>query len=68
MAISELQFITWSHQGATTTAKTTHESIRRALHANTSPVRDKNLDISVNSPLKVPNNPTFRPSISGFKN
>jgi len=31
MGISESQLETWSHQGAVTTAKTTHESIRNAL-------------------------------------
>lgn len=31
MSISEAQLETWSHQGAVTTAKSTHESIRNAL-------------------------------------
>lgn len=41
MSIPESQLETWSHKGATTTAKRTHESIRNALVANSSPVRDK---------------------------
>jgi hypothetical protein len=39
MAIPESQLETWSHQGATTTAKATHDSIRNALTAANSPVR-----------------------------
>jgi hypothetical protein len=39
MPIPESQLETWSHQGAVTTAKSTHESIRIALAANTSPIR-----------------------------
>lgn len=33
MGISESQLETWSHQGAVTTAKSTHESIRNALNS-----------------------------------
>jgi hypothetical protein len=39
MAIPESQFETWARQGAVTTAKATHESIRNALTAYNSPVR-----------------------------
>jgi hypothetical protein len=39
MPIPESQLDTWAHQGAVTTAKATHESIRIALTANNSPVR-----------------------------
>jgi hypothetical protein len=41
MPIPESQLETWSHQGATVTAKRTHESIRAALQADTSPLRDR---------------------------
>lgn len=37
MAIPNRQLATWSHQGATTTAKATHESIRRALSQHSWP-------------------------------
>lgn len=37
MPIPESQLETWSHQGAVTTAKQTHESIRKALHPYTWP-------------------------------
>lgn len=37
MAIPDRQLETWSHQGATTTAKATHESIRRALNRHSWP-------------------------------
>lgn len=37
MAIPESQLETWSHQGAVTTAKQTHESIRKALDPYTWP-------------------------------
>lgn len=45
MGIPESQLETWSHQGATVTAKATHESIRRALTVDTSPIRDKNFEV-----------------------
>lgn len=41
MAISESQLETWSNQGATVTAKNTHESIRTALKSDTSPLKDR---------------------------
>ncbi len=44
MSIPESQLETWSHQGATTTAKATHESIRNALAASASPVREKDYE------------------------
>ena len=37
MPIPESQLETWSHQGAVTTAKQTHESIRKALNPHTWP-------------------------------
>lgn len=48
MPIPESQLETWSHQGAVTTAKATHESIRNALTASTSPVRQLVANGSVN--------------------
>lgn len=45
MAIPEAQLETWSNQGATTTAKSTHESIRNALDNDNSPLRGKDIDI-----------------------
>jgi hypothetical protein len=41
MAIPESQLDTWSHQGATTTSRLTHISIRAALAADGSRVQDK---------------------------
>ena len=40
MSIPESQLETWSHQGATTTAKATHLSIRAALTDDKSPLKD----------------------------
>jgi hypothetical protein len=45
MPIPEAQLEIWSHQGAMTTAKLTHESIRNALSTQNSPVRGKDMDI-----------------------
>ncbi len=47
MAIPLAQLETWSHQGAITTAKLTHESIRSALSADTSPLKDRITNKSV---------------------
>jgi tRNA nucleotidyltransferase (CCA-adding enzyme) len=52
MGIPESQLQTWSHQGAVTTAKTTHESIRNALAANTSPIRDKSYEVYLQGSYK----------------
>jgi hypothetical protein len=41
MSIPESQLETWASQGATVTAKQTHESIRAALTAERSPVKDR---------------------------
>lgn len=41
MPIPESQLETWAAQGATVTAKATHESVRNALVAYTSPIRDR---------------------------
>ena len=45
MAIPESQLEPWSHQGATTTAQTTYESIQSALSADTSSIRYKDYDV-----------------------
>lgn len=52
MPIPESQLETWSHQGAVTTAKVTHESVRHALSASTSPVRDKNFEVYLQGSYK----------------
>lgn len=41
MPISEGQLETWSHQGAITASQATHESVRNALTAYASPIREK---------------------------
>lgn len=41
MAIPESQLQTWAKQGATVTAKATHESIRNALQSEKSPIKDR---------------------------
>jgi hypothetical protein len=45
MPISEQQLDTWSHQGATVSAQATHNSVRSALAANGSPIRNLNYDV-----------------------
>jgi len=52
MAIPESQLETWSRQGATTTAKATHESIRAALDAGSSPVRYKDIEVYLQGSYK----------------
>lgn len=47
MAIPEAQLEVWSKQGAITTAKVTHESVRAALGAPRSPIVDRISDGSV---------------------
>jgi len=44
MGIPESQLETWSHQGAVTTAKYTHESVRNSLSAASSPLRAKGFE------------------------
>ena len=44
MGIPESQLETWSRQGATTTAVSTHESIRKALSADTSLITYQDYD------------------------
>jgi len=41
VGIPESQLETWAHQGATVTAKATHESIRNALESDSSPIKDR---------------------------
>jgi len=78
MAIPESQVETWAHQGATATAKATHEAIRRALTAGSSPIRDKDVEIYLQGSYKndtnirgdsdvdivVQLNSTFQPNLS----
>lgn len=45
MPIPDSQCDTWRNQGATATAKVTHESVRTALSAATSAVRDKDFEV-----------------------
>lgn len=52
MAISESKLNTWSHQGAVTTAKSTHESIRTALAAGSSPIRNLNYEVYLQGSYK----------------
>jgi hypothetical protein len=44
MAIPEQQLATWSNQGATVSAQATYTSVRAALSANTSPIRQMNYE------------------------
>lgn len=52
MGVPESQLETWAHQGAITTARVTHESIRNALSANTSPVRNKDFEVYLQGSYK----------------
>lgn len=52
MAIPEAQLKTWSSQGATVSAKATHESIRRALAVPSSPVKGKDFEIYLQGSYK----------------
>src|SRR5271165_1630823 len=45
MPIPEQQLDTWSNQGAIVSAQATHTSVRAALAANTSPIREMNYDV-----------------------
>src|SRR5438094_58650 len=45
MPIPESQLETWAHQGATVTAKATHEAVRRALAADSSPIKGKEYEV-----------------------
>ena len=45
MAIPEQQLATWTNQGATTTAHSTHQSIRAALSADSSPIMGLNTEV-----------------------
>lgn len=51
MAIPESQLETWSHQGAVTTAKATHESIREALNSHEWP-DDVNFEVYLQGSYK----------------
>jgi hypothetical protein len=45
MPIPEQQLDTWSNQGAIVSAQATHTSVRAALAANTSPIREMNYEV-----------------------
>jgi Nucleotidyltransferase domain len=45
MTIPEQQLATWSNQGATVSAQAAHTSVRAALAANTSPIREMNYEV-----------------------
>ena len=44
MSIPESQLVTWSNQGAVTTAQATHKSIRTSLKADSSRIKFENFD------------------------
>jgi Nucleotidyltransferase domain len=52
VAIPETQLRTWANQGATATAASTYEAVRRALLATTSPVRGRNVDVYLQGSYK----------------
>ena len=45
MAVSTEQLITWSHQGAVTTSKTTYLTIRNALESQNASYKNKDFEI-----------------------
>jgi len=52
MAVSESQLETWSHQGAVTTAVTTHELIRNALSSGRSHIQTSNFEVFLQGSYK----------------
>ncbi|MDD3503022.1 MAG: nucleotidyltransferase [Eubacteriales bacterium] len=52
MPISEAKLETWSRQGAITTSKNTHESIRHALVSNNSNIKNKDIEIFLQGSYK----------------
>jgi hypothetical protein len=52
MAIPKDQCDTWRHQGATATAKATHEAVRKALDANTSSVKGQSYEVFLQGSYK----------------
>lgn len=52
MVISKAKLETWARQGAITTSKNTHESIRYALTSNNSKIKDKNVEIFLQGSYK----------------
>lgn len=52
MPIPQSQCRTWCNQGATTTAKATHEAVRSALSARTSLVRDRDFEVYLQGSYK----------------
>lgn len=58
MVIPETQLETWSHQGSVEAASATYESVRTALYAGTSVIRDKNFEVFLHGSYK--NDTTIR--------
>lgn len=52
MAIPERQLETWSHQGAVATASATNSAVHNALHAQNSPIKDKEFDVYLQGSYK----------------
>jgi Nucleotidyltransferase domain len=52
LGIPEAQLETWSHQGAITTARATHEQIRNALNDSGSNLRGKNFEVFLQGSYK----------------
>jgi hypothetical protein len=52
LPIPESQLVTWSHQGSVTSASATYESIKTALSASGSPLKDINFDIYLQGSYK----------------
>lgn len=52
MSISEEKLESWARQGAVTTSKNTHESVRFALTSNKSKIKDKNIEIFLQGSYK----------------
>ena len=52
MGIPESQLETWAHQGAVTTARATHVSIRNALRADNSPIKNKDFEVYIQGSYK----------------
>lgn len=57
MGIPESQLETWSHQGAVTTARATHESVRNALESYESWPRDVEYEVYLQGSYKNDTNP-----------
>jgi hypothetical protein len=58
MVIPETQSETWSHQGSVDAASATYESVRTALYAGTSVIKDENFEVFLHGSYK--NNTNIR--------